>query len=77
MGQHYLLPDISQPGKIGCILPQLDVPAAELPPKELLREELGLPEVSEVEVVRYFTALGKENYGVDSGIYPLGSCTMK
>ena len=77
LGRHYLLPDISQPGKTGCSLPRLDVPPSELPPEELLRQELKLPEVSEVEVVRYFTALSKLNYGVDTGFYPLGSCTMK
>ncbi len=77
MGHHYLLPDISQPGKIGCTLPSLDVSPAELPPKELLRQELELPEISETELVRYFTALSKLNYGVDTGFYPLGSCTMK
>jgi len=77
MGHHYVLPDISQPGKIGCSLPDLDVPPAELPPQELLRQELELPEVSEVELMRYFTALSKLNYGVDTGFYPLGSCTMK
>jgi len=77
MSHHYLLPDISQSGKIGCSLPSLDVTPAELPPEELLRQELELPEVSEVELVRYFTALSKLNYGVDTGFYPLGSCTMK
>jgi glycine dehydrogenase subunit 2 len=77
MNHHYLLPDISQPGKIGCSLPALDVPQAGLPPKQLLRQELELPEVSEVELMRYFTALSKLNYGVDTGFYPLGSCTMK
>jgi len=77
MNHHYLLPDISQPGKIGCSLPALDVAPSELPPEELLRQELELPEVSEVELVRYFTALSKLNYGVDTGFYPLGSCTMK
>lgn len=77
MRQHYLLPDISRPGRIGCTLPELDVPSSDLPPAELLREELGLPEVSEVDLVRYFTALSKLNYGVDTGFYPLGSCTMK
>lgn len=77
MSRNYLLPDISRPGKIGCSLPHLDVPPAELPPKELLRRELELPEVSETELVRYFTALSKFNYGVDTGFYPLGSCTMK
>jgi len=74
---HYLLPDISEPGKTGCSLPALDVVPAESLPKELLREGFELPEVSEVEVVRYFTALSRLNYGVDSGFYPLGSCTMK
>jgi len=75
--KHYLLPDISQPGKIGCRLPEPDVPAAELPPRELLRQELALPEASETELVRYFTSLSRRNYGVDTGFYPLGSCTMK
>lgn len=77
MSQHYLLPDISQPGKVGCSLPSLDVTPAELPSEKLLRRELGLPEVSEVELVRYFTFLSKLNYGADTGFYPLGSCTMK
>ena len=77
MSQHYVLPDISQPGKIGCSLPDLDVPPSDLPPAELLRQGLELPEVSEVELIRYFTALSKLNYGVDTGFYPLGSCTMK
>jgi glycine dehydrogenase subunit 2 len=77
MNHHYLLPDVSQPGKIGCSLPALDVPPTELPSNELIRQELELPEVSEVELIRYFTALSKLNYGVDTGFYPLGSCTMK
>jgi glycine dehydrogenase subunit 2 len=77
MSHHYLLPDISQPGKTGCTLPALDVAPYALPPGELLRQELELPEVSEVELVRYFTSLSKINYGVDTGFYPLGSCTMK
>ena len=75
--KHYLLPDIGQSGKVGCRLPELDVPAAELPASELLRQELPLPEVSEAELVRYFTSLSRQNYGVDTGFYPLGSCTMK
>jgi len=76
MRRHYLLPDISQPGKTGCTVPALDVPCAELP-KELLRNNLNLPEVSEVELVRYFLNLSQLNFGVDLGFYPLGSCTMK
>ncbi|MDD5081806.1 MAG: aminomethyl-transferring glycine dehydrogenase subunit GcvPB [Dehalococcoidales bacterium] len=75
--ESYLLPDISQPGKTGCTLPPLDVTPSELPPRELLRQDLELPEVSEVDLVRYFTHLSRLNYGVDTGFYPLGSCTMK
>lgn len=72
-----LLLDMGQPGRAACVLPALDVPAAELPPREMLRDELALPEVTEGELVRYFTALSRLNFGVDTGFYPLGSCTMK
>ncbi|HVP76426.1 MAG TPA: aminomethyl-transferring glycine dehydrogenase subunit GcvPB [Thermodesulfobacteriota bacterium] len=65
----------------GYSLPRRDVGAAEpgnYIPTHLLRGELeGFPELSEVEVVRHFTRLSQWNYGVDSGLYPLGSCTMK
>jgi len=45
---------------------------------KFLRKELeGFPEMSEVEIIRHFTRLSQWNYGVDSGFYPLGSCTMK
>ncbi len=72
-----LLFEHSDPGRKGYSLPKLDVPAAELP-AELCREEIsGFPELSEVDVVRHFTRLSTWNYGVDSGFYPLGSCTMK
>ncbi len=55
----------------------LDVPEA-LPPEPLRRRRPpGLPEVAEIDVVRHFTRLSQMNYGVDTGIYPLGSCTMK
>jgi glycine dehydrogenase subunit 2 len=51
---------------------------AGLIPKDLLRtKSIGLPSMSESEVIRHFTALARKNYGVDDGIYPLGSCTMK
>ncbi len=46
-------------------------------PGELKRSELSLPNLSEVSVIRHFISLSKQNYGVDSGFYPLGSCTMK
>ena len=68
--------DLSKPGRRACSLPACDVPAAELP-ERLLRRELSLPELSQVDVVRYFLALSRLNYSVDSGFYPLGSCTMK
>jgi glycine dehydrogenase subunit 2 len=70
----------SSPGRKAYSLPDLDVPdekIEKLVPKELLREDLNLPELSEVEVVRHFTSLSQNNFGVDSGFYPLGSCTMK
>ncbi|MBM3229094.1 glycine dehydrogenase subunit 2 [Candidatus Parvarchaeota archaeon] len=46
-------------------------------PAGLARESLPLPNLNEVDVVRHFTALSRQNYGVDNGFYPLGSCTMK
>jgi glycine dehydrogenase subunit 2 len=68
-------------GRKGYSLPRWDVEEAEpenFIPSHLLREELeGFPELSEVEVVRHFIRLSQWNYGVDSGLYPLGSCTMK
>ena len=69
----------SVPGKRGMDLPKADVPAArDTRPAHLKRSGFAaLPELSEVEVIRHFTRLSKWNYGVDDGIYPLGSCTMK
>jgi glycine dehydrogenase subunit 2 len=77
MESQYLLKGISKPGRAGVSLPEPDVDIAELPSHELLRDRIGLPEVSEVDLVRYFTALSKLNYSLDAGFYPLGSCTMK
>lgn len=72
-----LLFEHSDAGRKGYSLPELDVPAAALP-EELCRTTIaGFPELSEVDVVRHFTRLSTWNYGVDSGFYPLGSCTMK
>ena len=69
----------SVPGKVGMDLPRLDVPAArDTRPAHLRRTGFdALPSVSEVDVIRHFTRLSKWNYGVDDGLYPLGSCTMK
>lgn len=72
-----LLFEHSRPGRCGHDLPPLDVPSAE-PPEALVRDDIpGFPELSEIDVVRHFTRLSSWNYGVDSGFYPLGSCTMK
>ena len=60
----------------GLQLPKCDL-NYELDDKYKRKEKLNLPELSEVEVVRHYTALSKETYSVDDGIYPLGSCTMK
>ena len=72
-----LLMERSVPGRVGAVPPPLDVPAQPLPDAALLREELDLPEVTEPEVVRYFTRLSQLNFSVDTHFYPLGSCTMK
>lgn len=66
----------SVPGRRGVRYPKPDVPIAELP-TAFLREELALPEVNELEVVRHFTRLSQLNHSIDTGFYPLGSCTMK
>ena len=71
-----LIYEISRPGRCGCFLPELDVPRAGLP-KDMLRKDLQLPEVSEVDLVRHYINLSQTNWGVDKGFYPLGSCTMK
>ena len=72
-----LLLERSVPGRVGVVLPDLDVPAQPLPGGALLRDELPLPEVSEPEVVQYFTGLSLLNFSIDTHFYPLGSCTMK
>ncbi|MCM3597169.1 aminomethyl-transferring glycine dehydrogenase subunit GcvPB [Metabacillus idriensis] len=76
-----LIFELTKPGRTGYSLPSLDIPemaADELIPSEYLRtDEPELPEVSELDIMRHYTALSKRNHGVDSGFYPLGSCTMK
>jgi glycine dehydrogenase subunit 2 len=71
-----LIYDLSSPGRRGVRYPTLDVPRSTLP-EELLREDLPLPEVSEREVIQHFTRLSQLNHSIDTGFYPLGSCTMK
>ena len=72
-----LLMERSVPGRAGSILPPSDVPEQPLPDAARLRDGLELPELSEPEVVQYFTGLSQRNYSIDTHFYPLGSCTMK
>jgi glycine dehydrogenase subunit 2 len=76
-----LIFDQGTPGRRAALLPMMDIPERpldQLIPSEYVRAEpAALPEVSEIEVVRHFTHLAQRNFGVDSGFYPLGSCTMK
>ena len=72
-----LLMDRSVPGRMGVSLPESDVPPQPMPPSDMLRDELDYPEVSENELVRYFSALSQLNFSIDHNFYPLGSCTMK
>ncbi|MGP7816218.1 aminomethyl-transferring glycine dehydrogenase subunit GcvPB [Niallia sp. 01092] len=76
-----LIFESSTPGRIGYSLPEMDVPEAalsDLLPNDYVREASPeLPEVSELDIMRHYTALSKRNHGLDSGFYPLGSCTMK
>ncbi|HVF46817.1 MAG TPA: aminomethyl-transferring glycine dehydrogenase subunit GcvPB [Pyrinomonadaceae bacterium] len=72
----------SQTGRVGYRLPKLDVEESDL--DEILSADLrrdddleGVPEVSEIDVVRHFTRISTWNYSIDLGMYPLGSCTMK
>ncbi|MEK5070467.1 aminomethyl-transferring glycine dehydrogenase subunit GcvPB [Sporosarcina sp. FSL K6-1508] len=76
-----LIFELTREGRIGYSLPELDVPELDLSnllPKGFVREEAAeLPEVSELDIMRHYTALSNRNHGIDSGFYPLGSCTMK
>ncbi len=66
------------PGRRGASLPELKADGARFVPESLRRKQKArLPEVSENEVVRHYTALSSRNFHVDKGFYPLGSCTMK
>lgn len=71
-----LLFELSSPGREGSRLAELDVPESPLP-EASMRQELALPELTEREVVQHFTRLSQLNFSIDTGFYPLGSCTMK
>lgn len=76
-----LIFELSKPGRKAYNLPALDVEEKALdsliPAEFLTDKELNFPEVSEVDVIRHYTNLSDKNYGLDTGFYPLGSCTMK
>ena len=71
-----LIFELSKPGRTGYSLPEPEK-TVELGASVARRTPLQLPEVSEVDVVRHYTNLSQMNFGVDTGFYPLGSCTMK
>jgi glycine dehydrogenase subunit 2 len=71
-----LIFETGQEGRANRYLPE-GPPLDELLPKELLREELPLPDNTELDVVRHFTRLSHKTFGIDTAFYPLGSCTMK
>lgn len=72
-----LLTEISRPGTPTHTLPPLDVPEVDDLGGQVLRRDLKLPEIGELDVVRHFTHLAQRNFSIDSVFYPLGSCTMK
>jgi glycine cleavage system P protein (glycine dehydrogenase) subunit 2 len=73
-----LIYEKSQPGRRASLIPRYeDLPHADVPAELRRGEPPRLPEVPEFELVRHFTELSTRNFGVDTGFYPLGSCTMK
>jgi glycine dehydrogenase subunit 2 len=76
-GPEPLIFEKSRPGRRASSLPPLELPTPELPSQLRRREPPRLPEVSEPELVRHITALADRTFGIDTGFYPLGSCTMK
>lgn len=70
--------ELSHPGRRGYSLPDNGCPAAEALHDTLLRSDAPtLPETDEPTIVRHYTNMSANNFGVDNGFYPLGSCTMK
>ncbi len=70
--------ELSHEGRVGYVLPEpIEDIKVRIPETLKRKSRLDLPELSEPEVVKHYTRLSEMNYGVDSGIYPLGSCTMK
>ena len=79
MNEQPLLFELGKPGRKAIDLPACDVPLADnlLPAKYLRTAKAALPEISQLELMRHYTQLSNRNFGVDTGFYPLGSCTMK
>src|SRR5262245_34590320 len=71
-----LIFEAGRPGKCGVDLPEPEMKTDHLGGLRR-RAAIGLPGLSEPEVVRHFVRLSRKNYAIDSGLYPLGSCTMK
>lgn len=69
--------DRSRPGRIGVIISDVDNLGIALPPDDLLRGRLMLPEADEETVLRHYVGLSQKNFSIETGMYPLGSCTMK
>ena len=69
--------ELSQPGRRACSLPKNRFGSYEVPAELCRKEDAALPECDEMTVVRHYTNLSADNFGVDNGFYPLGSCTMK
>src|SRR5579862_1355318 len=72
-----LLYEKSQPGRRGLAVPKPDLPVPDVPAELARKQPPRLPELAEPEVLRHFTELSTRNFGIDTGFYPLGSCTMK
>jgi glycine dehydrogenase subunit 2 len=79
MSVESLIFEKSKPGRRAVTLPALDVPsqAGLIPDAQRRKSALGLPEVSQQDLVRHYTRLSQRNIGIDTQMYPLGSCTMK
>lgn len=72
-----LIFELSHPGRCGYSLPRNQFGHHELPAELRRKEDAQLPECDELTVVRHYTNLSNNNFGVNNGFYPLGSCTMK
>ena len=77
MSTEPLIFELSSPGRVGFSLPEVDMDEAPPLDRKYLRENLDMPEVSEIDVMRHFVRLSQKNYSIDTNMYPLGSCTMK